>query len=113
MFAFSPIRPVLPRDLVTSLRPHTLAKSRVLPLGEPWKALVPGGGLRRGSTVVVEAPAGQGGFSLALSLLTASSAEGHWAGVVGVDYPGVVAMAELGVDLRRVLFVPRPRGEWA
>jgi len=113
MFAFSPIRPVLPRDLVTSLRPHTLAKSRVLPLGEPWKALVPGGGLRRGSTVVVEAPAGQGGFSLALSLLTASSAEGHWAGVVGVDDPGVVAMAELGVDLRRVLFVPRPRGEWA
>jgi len=73
---------------------------------------VPGGGLRRGSTVVVEAAPGLGGLSLALSLLTASSANGHWAGVVGVDDPGVVAMAELGVDLRRVLFVPRPRGAW-
>ena len=85
----------------------------MMPLGEPWKALVPGGGLRRGSTVVVEAAPGLGGLSLALSLLTASSANGHWAGVVGVDDPGVVAMAELGVDLRRVLFVPRPRGAWA
>ncbi|HEY1222892.1 MAG TPA: hypothetical protein VGE75_05285 [Acidimicrobiales bacterium] len=113
MFAFSPTRPPLPRDLATSLRPLTLAKSRMMPLGEPWKALVPGGGLRRGSTVVVEAAPGLGGLSLALSLLTASSANGHWAGVVGVDDPGVVAMAELGVDLRRVLFVPRPRGAWA
>jgi hypothetical protein len=84
-----------------------------MPLDEPWKALVPGGGLRRGSTVVVEAAPGLGGLSLALSLLTASSANGHWAGVVGVDDPGVVAMVELGVDLRRVLFVPRPRGAWA
>jgi len=84
-----------------------------LPLGEPWRALVPGGGLRRGSTVVVEAPVGLGGLSLALSLLSESSTLGHWAAVVGVDDPGVVAMAELGVDLRRVLFVPRPRGAWA
>jgi hypothetical protein len=30
-----------------------------------------------------------------------------------VDDPGVVAIADLGVDLRRVLFVPRPRGAWA
>ncbi len=113
MFAFSSTRPTLPENLAASLRPLTLAKSRMLPLGEPWKALVPGGGLRRGSTVVVEAPPGLGGLSLALSLLTASSANGHWAGVVGVDDPGVVAMAELGMDLRRVLFVPRPRGAWA
>jgi hypothetical protein len=113
MFAFSSTRPTLPENLVASLRPVTLAKSRMLPLGEPWKALVPGGGLRRGATVVVEASPGFGGLSLALSLLTASSANGHWAGVVGVDDPGVVAMAELGMDLRRVLFVPRPRGAWA
>ncbi len=54
-----------------------------------------------------------GGLSLALSLLTGASARGHWAAVVGVDDPGVVAMADLGIDLRRVLFVPRPRGAWA
>ena len=113
MFAFSPNRPTLPRELVATLRPVTLAKSRMLPLGEPWSALVPSGGLRRGSTVVVQAPPGRGGLSLALSLLTESSARGHWAAVVGVDDPGVVAIADLGVDLRRVLFVPRPRGAWA
>jgi hypothetical protein len=113
MFAFSPNRPALPTDLVATLRPVALAKSRTLPLGEPWGALVPGGGLRRGSTVVVQAPPGLGGLSLALSLLTESSARGHWAAVVGVDDPGVVAIADLGVDLRRVLFVPRPRGAWA
>ena len=113
MFAFGVARPTLPTDLVATLRPVTLAKSRMLPLGEPWNALVPDGGLRRGSTVVVQAPAGFGGLSLALSLLTESSARGHWAAVVGVDEPGVVAIADLGVDLRRVLFVPRPRGAWA
>jgi len=75
----------------------------MLPLGEPWGSLVPNGGLRRGSTVVVQAQPGLGGLSLALSLLTESSARGHWSAVVGVDDPGVVAMADLGVDLRRVL----------
>src|ERR1035438_1260980 len=113
MFAFSSNRPTLPEDLVATLRPVALAKSRMLPLGEPWGSLVPNGGLSRGSTVVVQAPPGLGGLSLALSLLTESSARGHWSAVVGVDDPGVVAIADLGVDLRRVLFVPRPRGAWA
>ena len=98
---------------MASLRPVTLAKTRTVPLAEPWRTLVPGGGLRRGSTVVVQAPPGLGGLSLALSLLSESSAQGHWTAVVGVDDPGVVAIADLGVDLRRVLFVPRPRGAWA
>jgi hypothetical protein len=54
-----------------------------------------------------------GGLSVALSLLVAATERGHWAAVVGVDDPGVVAMVDLGIDLRRVLFVPRPRGAWA
>src|ERR1035437_8605522 len=103
MFAFSTKRPTLPDDLVATLRPVALATSRRLPLGEPWRALVPGGGLRRGSTVVVQAPPGSGGLSLALSLVSEASTRGHWAAVVGVDDPGVVAIADLGVDLRRVL----------
>ncbi len=113
MFAFSTKRPELPEELLATIRPVTLAKNKVLPLGAPWTTLVPHGGLRRGSTVVVNAAQGFGGLSLALSLLSASSAKGHWAGVVGVDDPGVVAVSDLGVDLRRVLFVPRPRGAWA
>ena len=56
---------------------------------------------------------GRGATSLGLALLTAASAAGHWCAAVGLDDPGVVAMAELGVDLRRVVFVPRPRGAWA
>lgn len=63
--------------------------------------------------MAVSAAPGAGGLTLALSLLSGPSARGHWCGVVGVDDPGVVAMHELGVDLRRVLFVPRPRGAWA
>ena len=113
MFAFSDPRPALPKNLASALRPISMAKSRVLPLGEPWSNLVPGAALRRGSSVVVEAPPGLGGLSVALSLLSEASARGHWSAVVGVDDPGVVAMAELGVDLRRVLFVPRPHGAWA
>jgi hypothetical protein len=113
MFAFSSSRPPVPEKLAASLRPTSLAKARTLPLDEPWRALVPGGGLRRGSSVVVQAPAGLGGLSVGLSLLSEASTRGHWSAVVGVDDPGVVAMAELGVDLRRVLFVPRPRGAWA
>ncbi len=98
---------------MATLRPVTLAKSRIVPVAEPWASLLPGGGLRRGSTVVVHAPPGLGGLSVALSLLSEASARGHWVAVVGVDDPGVVAMSDLGVDLRRVLFVPRPRGAWA
>ncbi len=90
-----------------------MAKSKTIPLGAPWGPLVPEGGLRRGSTVVVQAAAGHGGLSVALSLLSEASARGHWVGVVGIEDPGVVAIADLGIDLRRVLFVPRPRGAWA
>jgi hypothetical protein len=113
MFAFPTTRPSLSDDVAATLRPVTLATGQRLPLGEPWDAFVPGGGLRRGSSVAVQAPPGWGGLSLALSLVSEASVRGHWVGVVGVDGPGVVAISDLGLDLRRVLFVPRPRGAWA
>lgn len=56
---------------------------------------------------------GSGGVTLALSLLSGASRAGHWSAVVGVEDPGVAAVVDLGVDLRRVLFIPRPRGMWA
>lgn len=113
MFALSQPRPPLPADVRAAIAPVTLAKTKTIPLDAPWADLVPDGGLRRGSTVVVQAPAGGGGLSVALSLLSGASAKGHWVGVVGIEDPGVVAIADLGLDLRRVLFVPRPRGAWA
>jgi len=50
---------------------------------------------------------------LALSLLGAASGAGHWSAAVGIADPGVVSIAELGIDLRRFAMVPCPRGEWA
>jgi len=113
MFAFSSPRPAVPAALRERIRPVADAGARRLVLGEPWDELLPKGGLVRGTTVVVHAAPGAGGLTLALHLVGAASAAGHWGAVVGVDDPGVIAMQEMGVDLRRVIFVPRPRGAWA
>ena len=113
MFAFSENRPELSASLAARVRPVASASSRQVPVGEPWEEMLPEAGLRRGTTVVVHGEPGAGSLTLAYSLLGAASSRGHWCAVVGVDDPGVIAMDELGVDLRRVLFVPRPRGAWA
>jgi hypothetical protein len=57
--------------------------------------------------------AADGGTTLALALLAAASAAGSWCALVGVGDPGVVAMAELGIDLSRVVLAPRPGPAWA
>ncbi|MBU6495501.1 MAG: hypothetical protein KGR42_03680 [Acidobacteria bacterium] len=113
MFAFSSPRPPVPADLVAKIRPTILARSRTLAVGGPWSEVIPEGKLRRGSTVLVETESTQGGVSVALSLAAEAMTEGLWAGVVGVRDPGVAAMVDLGLDLRRVLFVPSPAESWA
>jgi hypothetical protein len=75
----------------------------VLPVLRPLDQLLTGGGLRRGSTVVVEQ-----GISLVLALLAAPTAAGSWGAVVGLPSLGLVAAAELGVALERLALVPRP-----
>jgi hypothetical protein len=45
--------------------------------------------------------------------LAAASAAGSWCAAVGLPDPGVVAAAGLGLDLRRVVFVPHPGSGWA
>lgn len=113
MFASAPERTTAVGALATAIRPTAPAAARRLPLAEPLADLFPDGALRRGATVVVAGTPGRGATTLALALLVATTAAGHWGAVVGLDDPGVVAMAELGVDLRRVVLVPRPRGAWA
>ena len=113
MFAFSPPRPPIPEELVAKIRPVSLAGDRRVALAAPWSGLLPEMSLRRGSTLVVASAPGSGGLTLALGLLAGATAAGSWGAVVGVDNPGVVAMADLGVDLARTLLVPRPRGLWA
>jgi hypothetical protein len=86
---------------------------RTLPVPKPLAPLFPGGSLRRGSTVTVAGHPGHGATTLALALLAAASEAGSWCAAVGLPDPGVVAAAGLGLDLRRVVFVPHPGAGWA
>ncbi len=86
---------------------------RTLPVPPSLAPLFPGGTLRRGTTTTVSGPPGHGATTLALSLLAAASAAGSWCAAVGLRDPGVVAAAGLGLDLRRVVFVPHPGAGWA
>ena len=50
---------------------------------------------------------------MAVGLLAEASKAGHWCAAIGLADPGIAAMAELGLDLRRAVFVPRPQAGWA
>lgn len=109
MFASTPkthTRPALDPALAERIRPATSASSRLLPIDEGLAPLFPDGRCQRGWTVLVAAAAGQGGRSLAYAIASGPSRAGHWCAVVGAEDPGVAAAAELGLDLRRVVFVP-------
>ena len=102
-----------PRVLAARIRPLSAASDRLVPVLGPLAPLFSDRALRRGSTVVVAGGPGQGATTLALALLSAATTAGHWAAVVGLADPGVAAVAELGIDLGRVVFSPRPRAAWA
>lgn len=78
-----------------------------LPVPAELAALVPGG-LRRGSAAVVS-----GSTSLLLTLLAEVSQAGSWVAVVGAPGIGLLAVAEAGVDLDRLVLVPQPGVESA
>jgi hypothetical protein len=99
-------------DVAGRARPVTLAEERVLPVLEPLAELFPGGGMRRGSTVMVDSICGT--VSLALALAAAASQAGSWIAAVGswCAELGLVAAAELGVCLERFALVPDPGSQW-
>lgn len=78
-------------------------RERVLPVLPALAKLLPWGGMRRGSTVAV-----RGSVTLLLALLAEATAGGSWAGVIGMPRLGVVAAAELGVEVTRLALVPSP-----
>lgn len=86
----------------TSLQPQTL------PAPESLAPLLPWSGLRRGSVVAVRGPT-----SLLFALLSAASAAGSWAAVVGRPDLGLLAAAEAGIAVQRLALVPRPGVELA
>jgi hypothetical protein len=93
----------------------TRGVDRVLPVLPELSRVLPGRGLRRGSTIAVSTgrsawPAG--GSSLVLALLAEASRTGSWCAVVGVPTFGAVAATEAGIALDRVALVPNPGPEW-
>jgi len=91
------------------------AADRSLRVAGSLGALLPGGGLRRGSVVAVGGSVGAGGTSLVLHLAAAATAAGEWAAFVDPHATlGGEAAAEAGVSLDRCAFIRRvPPGRWA
>lgn len=91
--------------------PASLAGEHLLPVAPALARLTPRGGLQRGSVVAVQGP---GATSLALGLIAGPSAAGSWVVGVGTPEVGLLAAAELGVDLERLVMVDAPpRDQWA
>src|SRR5580700_3443431 len=100
--------------LAARARPTSSSRDQLLPLLPALAPLFPRGGLQRGGVVTVgigDGTAG-GGTTLALALLAAASTA-SWCAAVGTADPGLVAWAELGVDLGHLVLVPRPGPLWA
>ncbi len=93
--------------LAEQVGPTTLAREQRLPVLPALEALLPGG-LRRGSSVSVSGPAAT---SLALAVAAGPSADGAWVAAVGFPSLGLVAAAELGVSLDRLVLVADPGQE--
>ncbi|TCB97925.1 hypothetical protein E0H26_10010 [Micromonospora zingiberis] len=94
--------------------PDPAGGHRMLPVRPELSGLLPGRGLRRGSTIAVGA--GQhrhsGTTSLLLALLAEASRAGSWCAVVGMPTFGAAAAAEAGIVLDRLALVPEPGPEW-
>jgi hypothetical protein len=99
-------------ELARRVRPVSLAGEQRLEVIPALSGLVPGGGIRRGSTTSVSGGRAGGATSLAVALLSRATAEGSWCAVVGVPELGLVTAAELGVDLSHLALVPAPEDQW-
>jgi hypothetical protein len=96
--------------LAERVRPTAASGTRLLPVLPAIGALLPDGGLRRGTVVRCTGP---GALSLALAVSAGPSAAGSWCGLVGVDDAGVLAAAGFGVDLDRLVVVRGAPAQWA
>jgi hypothetical protein len=105
----APTRADVVRDLQARIRgmQRNRIDTRALPTHPALGELLPGGALSAGSTYAVS-----GSTTLALALLQGPSAAGAWCAVVGMPDLGLEAAAGLGVDLDRLVLVPRPGEQW-
>jgi hypothetical protein len=111
-------RPVGSGHISTTLaalaRPTSSSRDQLLALLPALVPLFPRGGLQRGSVVTVGAGdrAAGGETTLGFALLAATSTA-SWCAAVGTADPGMVALAELGVNLSHLVLVPCPGPLWA
>jgi len=80
---------------------------RIIEMPAPLRDLLPGRGLRRGSTVTV-----RGSTSMLYAMLAAATQAGCWCAVVGMPDLDLVAADELGVVLERLAIVREPGPDW-
>ncbi len=85
----------------------TRLDTRMLPTHPAIADLLPGGGLKQGAAYSVERSS-----ALVMALLAGPSAAGTWCGVVGIPDFGVEAAGQFGIDLGRLVLVPRPGDQW-
>lgn len=110
MFAASTPRRQSLQTLAERVRPIAASRTRLLPVLPPIAALLPDGGLRRGTVVRCT---GQAAPSLAMAVAAGPSAAGSWCGAVGMHEVGVLAAAGYGLDLERLVVVRAVPAEWA
>jgi hypothetical protein len=99
-------------ELARRVRPVSLAGEQRLEVAPALSGLIPGGGIRRGTTTTVASGPAGGATSLALALLARATVEGSWCAAVGLPDLGLVTAAELGVDLSHLALVPAPEDRW-
>jgi len=118
--------PLIDVSLASRARPVSSSRDQLLPLLPPLRPLLPHGGVQRGTVIAVstgkgspgETNTGVGGSGgggagmLAFALLAAASSAGSWCAAVGTGDPGILAIAEMGVDLDRLALVPCPGSAW-
>lgn len=80
---------------------------RTIPTHPALGDLLPEGGLREGAVYSVDRSA-----LLLLALLAPPSIAGAWCGVVGMPDLGLEAARDVGVELDRLVLIPRPGEHW-
>lgn len=80
-----------------------------IPVLAALRPVVPGGGLRPGSTVCLD---GAGAATLGLALVAGAAQGDGWCAAVGMPEFGVVAAVQMGADPERLLLVDSPGERW-
>lgn len=80
---------------------------RTIPTHPVIAELLPEGGIRQGAVYSVA-----GSALLLLALLAPPSAAGAWCAAVGMPDLGLEAARDAGIDLERLVLVPRPAEHW-